>query len=79
MTTFPTVTFLPERYDPARHAGFDLLVIPLGYLGDRDALNRLPATSACKVLAVHDWLWRRRGPGVRISWLLLKRLSWSAP
>lgn len=73
------ITFLPERYDPARHAGFDLLVIPLGYLGDRDALNRLPRTPACKVLAVHDWLWRRRGPGVRISWLLLKRLSWSAP
>jgi hypothetical protein len=27
------------------------------------------------MLLVHDWLWRRRGRGVAISWLLLKRLN----
>jgi hypothetical protein len=59
-------------YDPARHNGFDLLVVPLAYIGDRAALYQQPAAPA---VAVHDWIWRRRGRGTIISFLLLKRLN----
>jgi hypothetical protein len=59
-------------YDPALHAGYDLVIIPLAYIGDREALYRKPP--APKVL-VHDWLWRRRGKGTIVSLLLLKRLN----
>lgn len=69
------VTFLHERYDPALHADFDLLVVPLGYVGDRDALYEAAASGAGPTLLVHDWLWRRRGTGARVSLWLLKRLN----
>jgi hypothetical protein len=26
-------------------------------------------------MLIHDWIWRRRGDGVDVSWLLLKRLN----
>jgi hypothetical protein len=71
--------FLPEGvevvndfYDPARMNDFDLVVIPLSFLGDREALYRRPPAPA---VLVHDWIWRRRGQGVVVSWLLLKRLN----
>jgi hypothetical protein len=63
---------LHARYDPAEHAGFDLVIIPLAYVGDREALYARPP--AAKLL-VHDWLWRRRGTGTIVSFLLLKRLN----
>jgi hypothetical protein len=66
------VEFVNERYDPGRHAGFDLVVVPLAYDGDRGALYRAPPAPA---LLVHDWLWRRRPGGVVVSWLLGKCLN----
>ena len=65
-----------DFYDPSRMNGFDLLVIPLSLLGDRAALYRRPPAPA---VLVHDWVWRRRGEGVVVSWLLLKRLNLVKP
>jgi hypothetical protein len=64
--------FVNERYDPDRHTGFDLVVIPLAYVGDRDRLYRSPPAAA---LLVHDWLWRRTPRSKVVSWFLLKRLN----
>ena len=52
---------------------YDLVVIPLSYVGDREQLYREPPARA---LLVQDWLWCRRGHATStISWLLLKRLN----
>ena len=59
-------------YDPERHRGFDLVVIPLAYIGDRAALYARPPAPT---VLIHDWLWRRRGVSAIVSLLLLKRLN----
>jgi hypothetical protein len=66
------ITTIRDWYDPARHTGFDLVIIPLAYVGDREALYARPP--AAKLL-VHDWLWRRRGTGAIVSLLLFKRMN----
>lgn len=53
-------------------SGFDLLVIPLAFQGDRAAIYRRPPAPA---VLVHDWLWHRRGRGHLVSLALLKRLN----
>jgi Fatty acid desaturase len=74
---FPVdVEVINDLYDPMRMNDFDLVVIPLALLGDREALYRDPPAPA---LLVHDWIWRRRGTGVVVSWLLLKRLNLVTP
>jgi hypothetical protein len=70
------VEAINDFYDPARMNDFDLVVIPLSLLGDREALYRDPPAPA---LLVHDWVWRRRGEGTVVSWLLLKRLNLVKP
>jgi hypothetical protein len=50
----------------------DLLVVPLAFVGDRRRLYTNPPAPA---VAIHDWIWRRRGEGVVVSFLLLKRLN----
>ncbi len=67
------IEFVEGRFHPARHQDFDLIVIPLGFLGDCDALYREPGGPS---VVVHDWLWRARGQaGAVVSYLLLKRLN----
>ena len=67
------VTFQHQVYDPRESAvDADLVVVPLAFDGDREAFYTL---KPAPMLLVHDWLWRRRGRGVAISWLLLKRLN----
>jgi hypothetical protein len=66
------VEFVRGWYDPARHTGFDVVTIPLAYKGDRAELYRDPPADQT---LIHDWLWRRRGEGRVVSWLLLKRLN----
>ena len=68
----PGVEVINDFYDPVTMNDFDVVVIPLSLVGDRRALYRRPPAPA---LLVHDWVWRRRGEGVVISWLLLKRLN----
>ncbi len=72
-------TFLPgditlehRVFDAAIPEPADLVVIPLAFIGDRDRVYRHPPAKAA---LVHDWMWRRRGRGARVSWLLLKRLN----
>jgi hypothetical protein len=50
----------------------DLTVIPLCLQGDRAAIYRHPPSS---LVLVHDWIWRRRGAGVIVSCMLLKRVN----
>jgi len=59
-------------FDPADADEFDLVVIPLAYRGDREALYAEPPAPQ---LLVHDWIWNCRGEGARISPLLLKRVN----
>jgi len=64
--------FRHERFAAGDAAGFDLLVIPLCFDGDREAIYRHPPSPA---VLVHDWIWRRRGTGAVVSCLLLKRVN----
>src|SRR5262249_10948701 len=59
-------------YDPAHHNGFDLVILPLAYVGDRTEFYRRPAAP---FMLIHDWIWRPRGRSTIISWLLLKRVN----
>jgi hypothetical protein len=64
--------FINERFDTGMRCDFELLVIPLAFDGDRQALYEQPPAAA---VIVHDWMWRRRGSSAIVSWLLLKRLN----
>ena len=66
------VEFINQRFDMGTQCDFDLLVIPLAFSGDRAAIYRRPPA---QLVIVHDWIWRPRGPGTVVSWLLLKRLN----
>jgi hypothetical protein len=66
------VEFVGKRFDPAAPCGFDLLVIPLALIGNREAIYRDPPA---RIVLVHDWIWRRRGESVVVSPLLLKRIN----
>ena len=59
-------------YEPNHAAGFDLVVFPLAFRGERAELYRQPPAP---LVAVHDWAWRQRGNGVLVSLFLLKRLN----
>ena len=61
-----------QFFDPRSADDGDLIVIPLGFIGNRQDVYGNPPAPA---VLIHDWLWRRRGGGVRVSWLLLKRLN----
>jgi len=59
------------RYVPIA-TRFDVVVLPLSFEGDRDALyDRPPA----RIVIIHDWLWRKRGVTGIVSVALLKRLN----
>jgi hypothetical protein len=70
------VEFVHAFYAPDRPHDFDLLVVPLAFVGDREALYRRPPVQA---VLVHDWIWRRRGMSAVVSPLLLKRLNLVKP
>jgi hypothetical protein len=68
-----TVRLRCAHFDAAAPMACDLLVIPLGFRGDRARLYREPPAPA---VLVHDWLWRRRGSAsARVSLALGKRLN----
>jgi hypothetical protein len=64
---FPSLTPAGDDDSP-----YDLVVLPLSFEGDRDALY---ATPPARLLVVHDWLWRKRGVSRVVSFLLLKRVN----
>jgi hypothetical protein len=47
-----------ERFCPRQHRDVDLLILPLGYRGDRAALYRIAPGDPPRIL--HEWLWSRR-------------------
>lgn len=61
-----------ERFDGVATSEYDLLIVPLAFIGDRETLYNQRSASP---MLVHDWIWRRRGQGAVVSWLLLKRLN----
>ncbi len=74
----PRVELRESLYEPSQELSCDLLVIPLAYLGDRQALYQRPQVT--QAVLVHDWLWRRGGDtGCAVSLLLLKRLNLRLP
>jgi hypothetical protein len=70
--THARVTFRHELYDPRTPDGADLLVIPLAFIGDRQACY---SESPARWTLIHDWLWNRHADGVLVSLWLLKRLN----
>ncbi len=54
---------------------YDLLVVPLAFRGNREAIYQHPLTTTI----VHDWLWRPRGRTAVVSPLLLKRVNVVTP
>jgi hypothetical protein len=66
------IEFRHVCYTPGYAGGFDLMVIPLSYIGDRRAVYADPPASA---VIVHDWIWRRRGTSRIVALPLLKRVN----
>src|SRR5262249_48847382 len=61
-----------QFFDPRSNDGGEIVVIPLSFVGNREDVYENPPARAA---LVHDWVWNVRGKGVRVSWLLLKRLN----
>ncbi|HTA45070.1 MAG TPA: fatty acid desaturase [Bryobacteraceae bacterium] len=59
-------------FEPGEQLSCGLAIIPLCFCGEREAIYREPPAPA---VLVHDWIWRRRGQGATVSWLLLKRIN----
>jgi hypothetical protein len=74
------IVFIHARFpvEPAanRAEDYELVVLPLSFEGDRDAVYLHPPAGA---VIVHDWLWRRRGISRIVSLPLLKRVNLVRP
>jgi len=59
---------------PVPRPAVDLLVVPLAFRGARQGLYAAPPA---RYVAVHDWMWRRRGhrASAVVAWWLLKRIN----
>jgi hypothetical protein len=66
------VNLINAWYTPEAVQDFDLVIFPLAFRGDRAELYHRPPA---RRVIIHDWIWKRSGPGVVVSWLLLKRLN----
>jgi Fatty acid desaturase len=66
------VEFVHAAYAESDCGGYDLLVIPLSFDGDREAIYSRPPAP---VVIVHDWLWRKRGVSRVVAIPLLKRIN----
>ncbi len=71
----PDIELVHATWDPRAAQTHDLIIVPLALVGDRAAVY----SAAGPPRLVHDWIWRRRGPGVVVSWPLLKRLNLVGP
>jgi hypothetical protein len=66
------MTTINERFDPHQTYHYEMLVVPLAFIGDREVIYNRPSA---KTVMVHDWIWNCRGESTIVSWLLLKRLN----
>jgi hypothetical protein len=64
------VEFIHARYEGG--GAFDVVVIPLAFMGDREAMYARPPAPA---VIVHDWIWRPRGESRIVSLALAKRVN----
>lgn len=67
-----SVRVVEASYAPELCRDAELVVVPLAFSGDRERFYTHPPAPA---IAVHDWIWRRRGEGTVVSFLLLKRIN----
>lgn len=68
----PAVAVVERECDASLTYDADLVIVPLAFVGDRSAFYENPPAT---VVLVHDWIWRRRGAGTRVSWWMLKRVN----
>jgi hypothetical protein len=61
-----------EPPSPSATSVPDVVILPLSFEGDRDAL---PLRPPARIVIIHDWLWRKRGVSGIVSVALLKRLN----
>jgi hypothetical protein len=61
------------RFDPERHAGFDLVVFPLAFVGDRTLVARARARN--RYVITHDWMTTRAPRSRVVSIWLWKRMN----
>jgi hypothetical protein len=66
------IEFEHAHYAEARQDETDLLIIPLSFHGDRQAIYQNPPAP---MVLVHDWIWARQGRSAIVSLLLLKRMN----
>ena len=73
----PTIHYKIRPFRQEMDDGYDLLIAPLAFVGDRRELNAVSKSSA---LLTHDWIWHNRGQRRQtVSWLLLKQVSLALP
>src|SRR5229473_2689169 len=66
------IEFVHAHFMPVGNIVCDLLVVPLSFQGNRDAIYARPPATA---VIMHDWIWRKRGESRVVSIWLLKRLN----
>jgi hypothetical protein len=66
------VAFVHARFSATERAAYDVVVIPLSFDGDRNAIYESPPAP---IVIVHDWVWRRRGVSRLVSLVLMKRVN----
>jgi hypothetical protein len=66
------IELVHARYSEGDGDGYDLLVFPLSFDGDRAALYARPPA---RIVIAHDWIWRARGESRIVSFALLKRIN----
>ena len=71
-TTNAEFGFVHEWYRARPSQAYDLVVIPLSYVGNRRVLYDHPPAAA---MIVHDWIWRKRGVSRIVALTLLKRVN----
>jgi hypothetical protein len=71
-----TTEFVHGRYPCVDLDAYDLVIFPLAFDGNRDALYARPPAPA---VIVHDWFWRRRGVSRIVSIALFKRVNLVVP
>ena len=64
--------FVHAHYEVSDTSDTDLVVIPLAFDGDREAIYRNPPAPA---VIIHDWIWRKRAESRVVSLALLKRVN----
>lgn len=64
--------FVNAFFDASQKTEAELLVIPLSFIGNRQALYRNPPAAT---VLIHDWIWHKRNESSVVSIWLLKRLN----